>query len=103
VNRNWPFRKPDLSVTSKSYMNKRYSAKKGQRPLAFNRSFYADDAAIYLSREELIEGSTFITTEFARFGSTVHLGTKEPNRVAAKTEAMHIPARPGACQLTVGN
>jgi hypothetical protein len=57
-------------------------------------AFYADDAAfVFLSRAELIEGSTFITKEFARFGLTVHLGTKEPTRVTANTEALHIPDR----------
>jgi hypothetical protein len=46
-----------------------------------------------IPQTRLVEGSTFITTEFARFGLTVHPGTKEPNRVPSKTEAMYIPAR----------
>jgi hypothetical protein len=67
-----------------------YTAKRGQHPLAFNMSFYADDAAfIFLSRKELIEGST----QFAHFGVTIHFGTKEPDRATSKTEAMYIPAR----------
>jgi hypothetical protein len=94
MSKNWSFDKPDLTVTSKSLMNERDHAKTGHISLDFNRSFYADDAAfVFLSRAELIEGSTFLTKEFARFGLTVHLGTKEPTRVTAKTEAMHIPAR----------
>jgi hypothetical protein len=91
---NWSFEKPDLTVTPKSLMNKRDNAKTGHIPLDFNRAFYADDAAFdFLSRAELIEGSTFIGKEFALFGLNVHLGTKEPTRVNTKTEAMHIPAR----------
>ena len=94
MEKNWSFEKPDLSVTPKNLMNHRDSAKRGHTPLAFNKAFYADDAAfIFLSRAELIEGTTFITKEFARFGLAVHLGTKEPTRVPGKTEAMHFPAR----------
>jgi hypothetical protein len=49
---------------------------------------------IVISREELIEGSTFITTElqFARLALRFHLGTKkERDRVTSKAEAMCIP------------
>jgi hypothetical protein len=45
------------------------------------------------SRAEFIEGSTFITIEFARFGLTARLGTKEPTRVTAKIEAIQILVR----------
>jgi hypothetical protein len=46
-------------------------------------SFYGEES---LSKDRL----SFLATEFARFGLTVHLGIKEPNRVTSKTEAMHI-------------
>jgi hypothetical protein len=59
-------------------MSQRDDAKTGQESLAFNKYIHADDAAfVFLSRAEVIEGSSFTTTEFARFGLTVHLGTKE--------------------------
>jgi hypothetical protein len=69
MNKSSRFRKLDLSVSSKNHLNQRDNGKNGQRPLDFNRSIYADDAAfiVLLSRAELIEGSTFITKEFARF------------------------------------
>jgi hypothetical protein len=68
MNRNWRFDKPDLTVTPKHRINRRDNAKTGN-----------DAAFVFPSR--------------VRFGLTVHLGTKEPNRVTSKTEAMHIPAR----------
>jgi hypothetical protein len=37
TNEKWRFRKPDLPVLSKSYMNTRDTAKKAHRPLGFNR------------------------------------------------------------------
>jgi hypothetical protein len=45
MNKNWRFRKLDLSVSSKNRLNQRGNGKKGQRPLDFNRSCHADDAA----------------------------------------------------------
>jgi hypothetical protein len=63
MSKNWSFNKPDLTVTNKSLMNRRDDAKTGHISLDFDRSFYADDAAfVFLSRAELIEGSTFRRT-----------------------------------------
>lgn len=92
IERNWHFQKPALSVTYK----KRGNAKAGQTSLAFNKAFYADDAAFFfLSRAEPIEGTTFITKEFARFGLAVDVGTKETTRVPGNIKACSI-SRPEA-------
>jgi hypothetical protein len=63
--------------------------------LLLNRSFYAGDS------EALIEGSTFIAIEFVRFGLTVHLVAKEPDRVTSKTESPH--AHPGSDRTTTAD
>jgi len=84
MNEKWrSSRKPDLPAVP-TYLYKQDTDKKGLRLPDFNRqvhpSFYADDAAfIVLPREELIEGSTLITTElhFARLALRLHLRTKK--------------------------
>jgi hypothetical protein len=86
MNSNWRSQEPNLSVTPKNLMNQRDNAKTGLKSLDFNRSIYADDAAfVFLS--------TFFTTESARFGLTLHLGTNEPARVTSTSEATHIPVQ----------
>jgi hypothetical protein len=58
-------------------------ARTKQQPLDINtgRAFYVYNAEfIFSSREELTECSTFIATEFARFGLTTHQGIQEPDR-----------------------
>jgi hypothetical protein len=51
MHEKWGFHKTDLSVSSNIYTDKRDKDTKGQRPLDFNKFFYADDAAfIFLSR-----------------------------------------------------
>jgi hypothetical protein len=82
MNEKWRFRQLDLSVSSQSYMNKQDTVKKGQRPLDLTvPSMQTMLRLSFYQEEELIEGSTFIATEFARFGLTIHLCTKEPDRV----------------------
>jgi hypothetical protein len=45
---------------------------------------------LFLSREELIEGSIILRHNSLDLG---YLGTKEPYRVTSKSEATYIPAR----------
>ena len=60
------------------YLNKR-SQKKGTR-LNHKDNFYADDADfIFLTKEDLIKGTTFVHKTFAQFGLEVHLGSREKN------------------------
>jgi hypothetical protein len=50
-------------------------------------------AFIFLNQDDLVEGTHFIVTTFAKFGLTVHLGS---HRKKSKTEAMHISGKKDA-------
>ncbi|MCP4744834.1 MAG: reverse transcriptase family protein, partial [Desulfobacteraceae bacterium] len=73
------------------YLNRR-SQKKGT-PLDHKDTFYADDAAfVFLTKNDLIKGTTFVRESFAQFGLEVHLGSRETN-AKSKTEAMYFPSQ----------
>ena len=55
--------------------------------------FYANNAAfIFLTKDDLIKGTTFVRESFAQFGLEVHLGSRETN-AKSKTEAMYFPSQ----------
>ena len=96
IHRKWPDMKllqPQLhhfTNENDGFLNKR-SQKKGTR-LDHKDTFYADDAAfIFLTKEDLIKGTTFVQKSFAQFGLKVHLGTRSLN-AKSKTEAMYFPS-----------
>ena len=75
---------------SNGFLNKR-SQKTGTR-LSHKDTFYADDAAfIFLSKDDLIEGTIFVQKSFTRFGLNVHLGHRS-NNLKSKTKAMYFPS-----------
>jgi len=68
------------------------SSKKSS-PLHHNATLYADDSAfIFLSKADLITGTTFVKDTFAQFGLEVHLGCTNTPKSKSKTEAMYFPA-----------
>jgi len=70
------------------FLNKR-SQKKGTR-LDHKDTFCANDTAfIFLTKEDLIKGTTFIKNSFSQFGLEVHLGTRSLN-AKSKTEAISL-------------
>ena len=101
----WPSKKPELHFLSSAdgtptgHISKRDNATKTDtmRPIDLYNSLFADDAAfIFLTREDLIEGTKCIIDHFRAFGLEVHLGKHEKNGEKAtksKTEFMHFPAR----------
>jgi hypothetical protein len=100
----WPAELPKLewcpelnkNGAPRGSLTKRCVAKTHLRPLEFNRSLFADDAAfIFTSRLCMILGTTHITKHFKKFGLEVHLGKKDEDgkKIKSKTEFMHIPVR----------
>jgi hypothetical protein len=66
---------------------------KKSTPLHHNATLYADDSAfIFLSKSDLITGTTFVKDTFAQFGLEVHLGCTNTPNSKSKTEAMYFPA-----------
>ena len=94
---NWSTQKiatPDLKYfPSEKNGNLSIRSNKKSQPLHHNTTLYADDSAfIFLSKEDLITGTTFVKNTFANFGLEVHLGSTETPNSKSKTEAMYFPA-----------
>ena len=96
MGKDWPFQQPNLSTSTENYINKHETAKSRLQPFTFYQSFYADDAAfVFLSRKELIEGTTYIKEGFAWFGLQVHLGWKANGNYEETKVKNRGPLRPG--------
>ena len=110
MNRDWPVERPDMAwcpsvwdpgnqrVVHKGNLTQRSTKASEQAPMDHNSSLYADDAGfVFLSYEDIIEGTKFIKDCFALFGLEVHLGTRgagpDGKDVKSKTEAMYFPPR----------
>jgi hypothetical protein len=65
-----------------------WSSKKNA-PLHHNATL---SAFIFLSKSDLVTGTTFVKDTFAQFGLTVHLGCTNIPDSKSKTEAMYFPA-----------
>lgn len=92
MHKYWPTATPPLQwfPSSKSFLNKR-SQSKSSHVLDHKDTFYADDSAfIFLTEDDLIEGTIFVNETFQKFGLQVHLGDEATN-TKSKTEAMYFP------------
>ena len=106
MEKNWPVKQPELFRCPSQFDPKERKLKrkgsltrrmtKDLIPLHHSKSLYADDGAfIFLSKEDLIEGTKFIRDSFSSFGLKVHLGTRATGQgnkdEKSKTEAMYFP------------
>jgi hypothetical protein len=66
---------------------------KKSTPLHHNATLYADDSAFtFLSKSDLITGTTFVKDTFTQFGLEVHLGcTNTPNRNPKLRPCISLP------------
>ena len=86
----WPVKKPEFCTRVDGVTTgERSTRKRGVHTFEHWVSLFADDCAIFFeTREDLVEGTSYLFNHLRRFGLKMHVGN---GSTASKTEAMFFP------------
>ena len=86
----WPVKKPEFCTRVDGVTTgERSTRKRGVHTFEHWVSLFADDCAIFFeTREDLVEGTSYLFNHLRRFGLQMHVGN---GSTASKTEAMFFP------------